>query len=41
MVIDINNTTNKIFNIYFTSNEDENDFIFQEDISLYLDLLNV
>lgn len=41
MVIDIDNTSNKIFNIYFTSNEDENDFIFQEDISLYLDLLNV
>ena len=41
MIVDIDNTTNKVVNLYFTSNEDENDFIFQEDISLYLDLLNV
>tara|TARA_B100000900_G_scaffold413227_1_gene436764 strand:+ start:4474 stop:4938 length:465 start_codon:yes stop_codon:yes gene_type:complete len=41
MIIDLDINTNEIINIYFTSNEDENDFNFIEDISSYIDLINV
>ena len=41
MILDIDINTNKIVDLYFTSNEDENDFNFKEDMSSFIHLLNV
>jgi hypothetical protein len=41
MVFELDIHNNKILNVYFTSNEDENDYNFREDMSSYLKMLNV
>jgi hypothetical protein len=41
LVVDINDTTNQITDIYFVSNEKENDYNFKEDMSSFIEMLNV